>query len=519
MSESTEYIPEGGGLPRRTRDRRAERAIREALRAKLAEDQQAARLVQQESEKLQQVISQQQPKERKSAESAPDEPDEPYEGGEQDLLSPLESKRAEREPDEEEGTGPVELQGVTVSGKTILNGKLSGLKVVAVRVPDEPIGKQRVYAFDPDASVYYRMQAGSSSKTRKTFRFREQLPDAQKADSEGTLEFAGPSSAEAILGAGGAGSSAGDSPAPTPQRVQLVQSSSRIALAEGGGNLYVRNNFLIAVDGAQFSFLRIPAPRAGDHLSWFLAVAAPNNSAPDNRRDITGPVLVMKDMKAFTMAASGPVHLQWQGGRTLGSGQGAPGNRALTVEDLPTLLTGTKIYRMYNSGNNLTLTIDDSYLDEFHLEVKAQPVPPATPDQSRLVGWLEAGLRQLNSGFQRNAVLFAAAGNQAANGVLVVELDGGVHLSIMAADLRRAIASAGQGLQRDVFLETVFQACPYHVTIGKEHWHSPGQTGPNGFLSGKYSNDRLIQLQSQMRSAGVLDQAVGAVRDIGFTIS
>jgi hypothetical protein len=175
---------------------------------------------------------------------------------------------------------------------------------------------------------------------------------------------------------------------------------------------------------------------------------------------------------------------------------------------------------MYNnSGNSLTLMIDNQYLDQFRLEVKAQPPPPATPDQIRLVGWLEAGLQQLNPDFQRTAALFAAAGDQAATGILVVELGGGVHLSIMVADVQRAIESVDEDLQGGAFAHAVFQACPYHVTIGPEHWHSPQQTGPNGFLSGKYSDNRLIRPRSQMRSADDLDWAIGAVEAIGFTIS
>lgn len=480
-------IPEGGQT-------QPYDAIRRVLQAHMAENPLITLLLQQKGEILQQVIQQ-----------------------------PREQKMAESEPAKKDGTRLIVLEGVTVRGIRLQDAL--DLKVVAVRVPGVAEGDQRIYAYDPSDSSFYIMRAGSKSKLKKTrFISRKQLSAVQAVQEEEALEFSAQQTKEDVLAASGqakdVSSTSTTESSPSTSRVQLKQSrSGTITLESGGGNLYVLNNFLIAVDGDNnFSYLRIPAPRIGGGDGGYLVVSAPNNSIPGARRDISEPVRVMRGVKAFSMGESGQVILKWQDGRTLTSGQSAPDDRRLSVDDLPILLEGTKIHKIYGPSKDVYLMIGRQYVAEFGIEVKTQPRPPATQEQTRRVEWIEKELKRLNSGFRKDDALFAAAGSEPATQVLVVRLERGVHLSIMGADLQRAIRSA-QGLQGDAFAREVLRTCPYHLTAGREErWHSRQQTGNNVFLSGKYSRGGTIQLAKQLRYAGDLDWAYEFVRQNGFTI-
>lgn len=499
MSESPGFPSESGG---------AQALIKQALQAQLAQNPKAARLVQEQGDVLQQAAPL---KEEKRAKPRPDE------GGKKGLLTPLEEKRMEAEPGDKPKLIPVE--GVTVNGQHALDGKLSGLQVVVLRAPGVPPEKQRIYAWD-SASSYYTMQTGSSSNRARLI-CRENLAEAQKASQAGSLLFAATISSEKDILAGA--SQKGSAPPPPPQPKQLQRSQELIDLDSDGGNLYVRNHFLIAVSGDFFSYLRVPDANDGSHFPWFLVINTPNNSTPSQRQAV-GPkthVLVMAAFGDYGGAASGPAELQWAGGRVLPSGAPAPATRALTVEDLPALLEGGRIHKMFTTGQRLTLIVDNRYVADFGLEVKAQPRPPATPEQHEMVVQFERALQQLNPGFRRDDALYNAAGNGAALGIVVVELGRSVHLSIMAADLQYAIGSVDQRLQWDDFIGRVFALCPYHVSKGQEHWHSARQRGGSAFLSGKYSNDRTPQERWQLksRSADDLDWAWELVSGFGFTIS
>lgn len=497
---SPEIPPKGGGPSQPSGDPQAK--IQQVLQAQLAKSPQAASLVQQQGKVLQQVS--QQPKEKKIAEPRPDE------GGGKGGLT-LEQKRMQAEP----GDKPKLISvGVEVNGEHALDGDLSGLQVVALVAPGVPSGKQRIYA--QQGASYYTMQAGGSGKKKRLI-FAEDLGEAQKESQAGTLLFQGAiSSKEEILAGAGPKESA---PPPTPQPKQLQQSQQRITLESGCSNLYVRNNFLIAVAGEQYWYLRAPAPNNGTHYAWFFVVSTPNNSTPDSPKAVTGEVMVMSAFGTFSVGGSGQAYLQWAGGKITSAGKPVSAQRALEVDDLPALLAGGRIHEMYTKGNTLIFIVDMYCVDDFGLVVLAPPRPPATQEQREMVGQIERALQRLNSSFRRNTALYDAAGDAAATGMIVVELGRGVHLSIMAADLQYAIQSVDHSLQWDEFISRMFALCPYHVSKGQEHWHSAGQYGSSAYLSGSYSDDRTPQERWQMRSRDDLDWAARQAQGIGFTIS